>query len=163
MEQGDHTVFPVTYGEGRPPVAENEIALSSLCAEDLGMKVGDSLILEEGANQWKYKITGIYSDITNGGKTAKAAWLPMEEPVMWSIFYVSLKESASKETWIANYSSQLPEEGIHAKTVDIQTYVNTTYGQTIGQVQKAAKMTKVAALLVIFVVVILFTLSLIHI
>lgn len=68
---------------------------------------------------------------------------------------MSLKESASKETWIANYSSQLPEEGIHAKTVDIQTYVNTTYGQTIGQVQKAANMTKVAALLVIFGVEIL--------
>ena len=50
MEQGDHTVFPLAYGEGRPPVAENEIALSSLCVEDLGMKVGDSLILEEGAN-----------------------------------------------------------------------------------------------------------------
>ena len=145
------------YTEKLSAVEANEISLSSLCAEEYGVDVGDVMLLEAGENQWKYKITGIYSDITNGGKTAKAAWLPVKEPVMWSIFYVTLKEGVSKEHWIADYTAQLPGEGIHAKTVAIQSYVENTYGQTIRQVQKAATMTKAAALLVIFVVVILFT------
>ena len=119
------------YTEKLSAVEANEISLSSLCAEEYGVDVGDVMLLEAGENQWKYKITGKYSDITNGGKTAKAAWLPVKETVMWSIFYVTLKEGVSKEHWIADYTAQLPGEGIHAKTVAIQSYVENTYGQTI--------------------------------
>lgn len=41
VEMGDHAVFSVRYSEGRLPVMDNEIALSSLNAEGLGVSVGD--------------------------------------------------------------------------------------------------------------------------
>lgn len=40
VEQGDHTVFPVSYAKGDAPRANNEIALSYLCAEELGLSLG---------------------------------------------------------------------------------------------------------------------------
>lgn len=36
VEMGDHTIFPVEYSEGTPPILEHEIALSSLNAKELG-------------------------------------------------------------------------------------------------------------------------------
>lgn len=38
VELGDHSIFPIEYSEGRIPSAENEIALSTLNAEELNKK-----------------------------------------------------------------------------------------------------------------------------
>ena len=96
VEQGDHTIFPVAYTKGAVPNEENEIALSWLCAEELGFDLGDTLLLLVGETPQEYTVCGIYPDITNGGKTAKAASLPGEGPLMWSVCYVSLKEGIQK-------------------------------------------------------------------
>ena len=48
VEQGDHTIFPVAYTKGAAPNGENEIALSRLCAEELGFDLGDTLLLLVG-------------------------------------------------------------------------------------------------------------------
>ena len=157
VEQGDHTIFPVTYAEGAAPRKKGEIALSYLCAEELGMSVGDTLALSAKDGEYEYRICGIYSDITNGGKTAKAAVLPTEGELMWGICYVSLEDQVEKESWILEYTDIASDQGISAQTVDIQEYVEDTYGQTIREVRMAARVAILMAILVIVVVVILFT------
>ena len=157
VEQGDHTVFPVSYAKGEAPEAKNEIALSYLCAEDLGFDLGDTLLLLTDETPQEYTVCGIYSDITNGGKTAKAASLPGGGATMWSVFYVSLKEGVPKEQWLPAWTQILSDSGISAKAVDIQEYVTDTYGQTIQEIRMAAWTAVLAAALVMFVVVVLFT------
>lgn len=157
VEQGNHTIFPVTYAQGGAPEEKNEIALSYLYADELGLSVGDRLLLSIDEKTQEYTICGIYSDITNGGKTAKAASLHDDGPLMWSVFYVSLKNSAEKEQWISEYTEILSDSGISAKAVDIQEYVIGTYGQTIQEIRLAAGVAGLAAVAVMFVVVILFT------
>lgn len=157
VEQGDHTVFPVTYAQGEAPKEKNEIALSYLCADELKLSVGDRLFLLIDENLQEYTVCGIYSDITNGGKTAKAAYLHGEGPLMWSVFYVSLKDGTVKGQWLADCTGKLSDGGISAKAVDIQEYVADTYGQTIREIRMAARVTALAAALVMFVVVVLFT------
>ena len=105
VEVGDHTVFPVSYVKGTAPVTETELALSSLNAKELGLSVGDHLQLLIGSEKRTHTICGIYSDITNGGKTAKAGGAAMQDetPVMWSILYVSLNPSVQSEQWLAEY------------------------------------------------------------
>ena len=127
VEQGDHTVFPVTYAKGEAPKAKNEIALSYLCAEELGLSLGDTLLLLTEEAPQEYTVCGIYSDITNGGKTAKAASLPGGGAPMWSVVYVSLKEGTPKEQWLSAWTRILSDRGISAKAVDIQEYVTETY------------------------------------
>ncbi|MGN0315716.1 MAG: FtsX-like permease family protein [Fusicatenibacter sp.] len=157
VEQGSHTTFPVTYAEGEAPKEKNEIALSYLCANELGVSLGDELLLSIEETPQEYIICGIYSDITNGGKTAKAVYLPGDGPVIWSVFYVSLREGVEKNQWLSEYERILSESGISAKAVDIQEYVADTYGQTIREIRMAAWVAVAAAGLVMFVVVVLFT------
>ena len=156
VETGDHTMFPVNYAEGKAPSEAGEIALSYLCAEELGVAVGDRLQLQGSETTQTYRICGIYSDITNGGKTAKAAVAPEEEPVMWSVFYLSLREGTDKKQWLSEYQERLGvEKGIGIKAVDIGAYVTATYGQTIRQVRLAAYVACGMASAVLFLVLFL--------
>ena len=157
VEQGDHTVFPVSYAKGEAPKAKNEIALSYLCAEELGFDLGDKFLLLTDETLREYTVCGIYSDITNGGKTAKSASLPGGDDPMWSVFYVSLKEGVPKEQWLSAWTQILSDSGISAKAVDIQEYVTDTYGQTIQEIRMASWAAVLASILVMFVVVMLFT------
>ena len=157
VEQGDHSIFPVSYAKGDAPKAKNQIALSYLCAEELGFDLGDTLLLFTAENPQEYTVCGIYSDITNGGKTAKAAFLPNGGTSMWSVFYLSLKEGVSKAQWLSDWTQTLSDHGISAKAVDIQEYVAGTYAQTIQEVRMAARAAVFAAALVMFVVVASFT------
>lgn len=150
VEAGDHSIFPVSFQEGTLPMEENEIALSSMNGEELGLSVGDKLCLWHQGREKVYTVCGIYSDITNGGKTAKVYGTGDESPVVWSVLCVSLKESAAKEQWMERYRQ------IGADVTDIGDYVKNTYGQTLEQTQLASRVSAGAALSVIGVVTMLF-------
>ncbi len=150
VEMGDHTIFPVRYSEGTPPVMDNEIALSSLNAKELGLSVGDSLPLRINGAETLYTISGIYPDITNGGKTAKISSSANNSPVIWSVLYVSLKDRVSIPRWMETYSQTA------ADVTDIEDYVRDTYGPTLDQLQLASRGAMLIAVLVAFVVIALF-------
>lgn len=166
VETGSHGVFPVEYLEGRLPEKQGEIALSVMNARELGLSVGDSMGMEEHGVIKNYRVCGIYSDITNGGKTAKAYDAGGDGPVMWSVLYVSLKDFAEKteenpagrqagyfvkksagdfgekEKWMEKYRA------MGADVTHIADYVQDTYGQTLGQLRLARR---AAALIAAFV------------
>ena len=150
VELGDHSVFPVAYQKGRQPEKNGELALSCLLAQDYGLTPGDEITLFTDGREKDYVICGIYSDITNGGKTAKAVWQEDNEPVSWSISYFSLKEGTDRERWMREWEQKLSAEGIRADVVDIQEYVRNTYGPTIEQVRLAAGAAAGMAVSVIF-------------
>ncbi len=133
METGDHSIFPVSFSAGTLPTGENEIALSSLNAEELKLSVGDTLDLNVNGKKSGYTVCGIYSDITNGGKTAKIRNRPDTAPVIWSVLYVSLKESTDKEQWMAQY------RGMGVDVTDVEDYVQDTYEQTLAQLRLASR------------------------
>lgn len=150
VESGDHLVFPVSYSAGTPPAKDGEIALSSLNAEELGLSVGDTLLLLADGEKKGYRVCGIYADITNGGKTAKISGKADQAPVIWSILYVSLKESADKEQWMKLYNA------MGADVTDLADYVQDTYAQTLAQIDLASRVAAGIAVLVIAVVLLLF-------
>lgn len=150
VEMGDHMVFPVRYSEGRLPVMDDEIALSSLNAEGLGLSVGDPLWLRIDGEEIRYSVCGIYSDITNGGKTAKIAGRVSGAPVIWSVLYVSLKAPEDSIGWIETYSQ------VGADVTDLADYVQDTYGPTLTQLGLASRGAMLIAVLVAFVVTALF-------
>lgn len=150
VELGDHSVFPVAYQKGRQPEKNGELAVSYLLAQDYGLAPGDKITLFTDGKEKDYLVCGIYSDITNGGKTAKALWQEDNEPVSWSVCYFSLKEGTDRETWMREWEQKLAAEGIKADVVDIQEYVRDTYGPTIEQVRLAAGAAAGMAVSVIF-------------
>lgn len=152
MEQGDHRRFPVTYSKGREPNCEREVALSYLLSEELELYPGDEIFVNMAGKYEKCKITGVYSDITNGGKTTKifADNLDNEENVMWRIAYITLTEDASQKEFIDKYI----DEG--AEVVDISSRIIGTYGPTIKQVQKVSLLVKMVSSVIILLVIMMF-------
>lgn len=150
VEMGDHTIFPVEYSEGTPPILEHEIALSSLNAKELGLSVGDALPLKIGGEEIRCTVCGIYSDITNGGKTAKMSGRRDHGPVIWSVLYVSLQDPSASARWMEAYGQA------GADVTDIGDYVRDTYGPTLAQIRRASMGAVLIAILVAFVVIALF-------
>ena len=162
IENGDHGQYPVSYSEGSWPAEKDEIALSMLNASELGAGIGDYVtvrIRQNGAEKTvRCRVCGIYSDVTNGGKTAKACFEDQDnsEPPMWSIIYVTLKDPDAAAEWIDRYQRLTQGYDASIRVTDISQYLKATYGQTIIRVQKAAVLTMLASCLVLAIVVLLF-------
>jgi putative ABC transport system permease protein len=162
IENGDHSRFPVRYIEGRYPYTADEIALSILNSKEMNVNVGDVIRIHKdlGDNHKALvscKVCGIYSDVTNGGKTAKACFADFEDkkPVMWSIIYLSLKDENLADKWVEDYQSEHSSFDDGIKAVKIADYILGTYGQTIRNIRKAAIISGISACLILFVVMLL--------
>ena len=162
IENGDHSRFPVRYTEGRYPENDREIALSVLNAEEMGVKLGDEIIvckeMKDGtAEEISCSVCGIYSDITNGGKTAKACMKDPDDatPVMWSIIYLSLADEHLAGEWTKEYQDRYSSFESGVKVTLIADYLKGTYGQTIRNISKAAAVSSVMACFVLFIVMLL--------
>ena len=162
IENGDHSRFPVRYLEGSYPNNADEIALSILNSKEMNVNIGDTIrIYKDFGDNYTIpvscKVCGIYSDITNGGKTAKSYFSGIDDkkPVMWSIIYLSLKDKNIADIWVEDYRAKYSLHGDGIKVVKIADYITGTYGQTIRNIQKAVIMSVISACLILFVVMLL--------
>lgn len=147
VETGDLEAFPVTCDKGRLPEKENELALSVLAARELNLEPGDTLQLEDQTEP--FVISGLYSDITNGGKTAKALHLETEQNPVWTVGYVSLKDSTDPQSWMESMS------GAGIPVTSIRDYVRQTYAQTLHQLDLASQLAAFTGLFILCVVMFL--------
>ncbi len=134
IEIGDHSVFPLTYAMGTMPTKENEIALSSIQADAMQKSIGDKISILKDGQAVELVISGIYSDITNGGKTAKAVFKDTNEEVMWSVIGIQVDDQTKIDATIRDYTKRFP----YAKISGIDTYVQMTFGTTIQSLKKAS-------------------------
>lgn len=88
VELRDHTQFLLEYSKGRAPTGKDEFALSVINARELSKTIGDSVPLLVNGEEKVFAISGIYSDITNGGKTAKVAFTDDTAETMWSVINI---------------------------------------------------------------------------
>lgn len=148
VELGDHSIFPVAYSKGSGPAADNEIALSMVNADGLGKKVGDVITLMIDGKAKELTVCGIYSDITNGGKTAKGVFTTRSSEIMWSVIYAELSDQSLTGAKVAEYADRFN----FAKVSGIDEYVTQTFGSTISSVGRAS-WAAIAVMLIINVLV----------
>lgn len=152
VELGDHAVFPLAYAAGRAPVAENEIALSVMQASELGKQVGDVLPLIIAGQEEHLTVSGLYSDVTNGGKTAKAVFSDSSADIMWSVISAELADTALLDAKIAEYAGRFA----FAKVSDIDDVIVQTYGSTMNSIGRAAYAAVGVALTIALLITLLF-------
>jgi putative ABC transport system permease protein len=152
IELGDHSAFPIEYSEGRAPGRDDEIALSAINASELGKKVNDVITLVIEGKEKHLSVTGIYSDVTNGGKTAKAVFTDNSVSVMWAIVCVELLDQSLVGSKVSQYSDEFD----FAKTSDIDEFVSQTLGSTINSVEIASYAAVAVALVIMVLVTLLF-------
>ena len=150
VELGDHAVFPLSYVDGRAPAAADEIALSVLNASGLGKRVGDTVTLLVGGQETTLTVSGTYSDVTHGGRSAKAVFADDSADTMWSVVTADLEDPARVDEKVAEYDRRFD----FAKVSDVEEFVRQTYGATTGAIGRAA----VAAIAVALALALLITL-----
>lgn len=151
IETGDHEVFPLNYQTGRAPQSEDEIALSINEADGVGVDVGHNVNVKVGEEERSFTVSGIYQDITNGGKTAKARF-ELPDEALWQVIYVETRDEES----VASLTDDLAAAHPGAKITDVQHYASETMGGTISQMRNVSIVAAVAGIGVAFLIVALF-------
>ena len=109
IETGDFSVFPLNYLEGSAPDREGEISLSHANAGEDGLnkKVGEEVVVKAGRTEEILKVSGIYQDVTNGGKTAKAynSLRVNEEAVLWYVVYMDVAAGVDEQEKMDYYQN----------------------------------------------------------
>lgn len=146
VELGDHALFPIQYTSGRLPLHENEIAVSSLQAEALTIDVGDSLHLLKNGQPNNLIITGIYSDITNGGKTAKAVFKEEHLEPIWISVLLTISEDDPTAV-LDRYRSDFSD----LKIIESQQYVKEVFKQILDALHRMTLLSMTLAVAICFV------------
>jgi putative ABC transport system permease protein len=133
IETGDFGLFPLNYLEGRAPKDMDEISLSYANAskDGLNKKVGDEVVVKVNGKEKAMKVCGIYQDITNGGKTAKAhTSLGLnEDNLLWYIVSMDMALGVDIDEKMNYYQKTYDS----AQVNDIKEYTQQTLGNIINQ------------------------------
>jgi len=157
VENGDESVFPLEYLEGNAPNenasnGSKEMALSYLEASELGKKVGDSMEVDYQDKTLLFTISGIYQDITYGGKTAKAAIDFNENDVQVYIIYLDVSDSVN----IQEKTNELRSILTDSKITPISEFISQTLGGIIDNMSLVEGAAIVISLLLITLITVMF-------
>ena len=157
IETGDFSLFPLDYVNGTAPQQENEIALSYLNAGEMEKQIGDTVTLVIEGQEREMVVSGIYQDITNGGRTAKAALPYNPQTVLWYTINLNLAADANIEEKVAEYSQLFDQ----ARITDTASFVSQTVGNTVQQLTNVTIVTVVVGLALSVLITSLFMMMLI--
>ncbi|MBY2479102.1 ABC transporter permease [Clostridioides difficile] len=144
IENGNFKTFPLTYVKGSAPTKENEIALSVINANELEKSIGDNLSIFSKGKELTLTVSGIYQDITYGGKTAKAMLPSKKDNVLWHVINLNLKPGVNVADKLEQYSiSYYP-----AKVTDINNYISQTLSSIINQLRLVIKLAVVISIVI---------------
>jgi len=157
IETGDFSLFPLDYVNGTAPQQENEIALSYLNANEMEKQIGDTVTLVIEGQERAMVVSGIYQDVTNGGRTAKATLPYNPQAVLWYTINLDLVSDANIEEKVLAYSQLFGS----ARITDMAGYVSQTMGNTVQQLKTVTMVTVVVGLAVSVLITSLFLMMLI--
>ena len=109
----------LTILDGREPVHENEIAITEVSAEDMGVSIGDSIHLGYTDGDHEYLITGTYQTMMNMGA---GMWLPEVAKPDGSYlagvyaFQIALDNPEQREAAVKALEKEFPEIKIYQGT-----------------------------------------------
>jgi putative ABC transport system permease protein len=149
VENGDFNVFPLQYLKGSSPKDAYEIALSYLNAVELNKNVGDYVSVFYKDVELTLYVSGIYQDITYGGKTAKANIEFDPSDVEVYIIYIDLIKNVDIDQKVTELRT-ITELG---KITPIKAFVN----QTLGGIQSNLHLVKNASAFISIVLIIIIT------
>ncbi len=147
---GDFDVFPIDYVNGKAPSKSNEMALSYLSSSELKKDVGDPIVLIANGKRQDMVISGVYQDITNGGKTAKAKIAPDYDKVVW--YNINLNVNSDIPNKVQEYNTTFD----NLKVTDIEGYIDQTFSSIIDQLQLLTVTAILIAVLITILITVLF-------
>ncbi|WP_145978597.1 FtsX-like permease family protein [Granulicoccus phenolivorans] len=154
IESGDLAMFPIRYATGQQPSAPDQLALSTMQAQQLGARVGDPVVVRPpgGGQPLALTVVGIYSDVTNGGRTAKMVAPHTSTQVMWSTLLADVVPGADPAAVVGAYAAANPD--LRVSSVD--DYVQATMGGTAQVLRDASVISLLVGLAIAALITALF-------
>lgn len=148
----DFQTFPLSYVSGKAPQNNKEIALSSMNAEEFDVTVGDKLTILLANKATLLTVSGIYQDVTNGGKTSKAMLASENSNILWHTINFDVKDKLK----IKQIKKKLEQQFKHIKVTDTNEYIQQTLGGVFKQVTMISIVALVLGLLIASLVTTMF-------
>lgn len=133
IDTGRNAGMGLTYLDGENPKNESQIALSYLMAEELDKAVGSTLEIIAGGEVQRFTVSGIYQDVTSGGRTAKTVCPFSDEAAEKYSYGITLSASAP-DGFAADLRGQL---GGGYSVENMEEFLGQTLGGVIAQVRRA--------------------------
>ena len=152
IDIGDHEAFPMKYLSGHGPTTNDEVSLSYSQAQVTGAKEGSTVTVQTADGKKDLTVTGVYQEITNNGKTAKATF-DDGAPALWQIIYANFRSSDQASAVARDLRQEYP--GVQA--IGMNQYASQFFGATGSQVRLITTMACVIALGLSFLITVLFT------
>ena len=153
IDTGEEAGKGIRYLTGLAPATETEIALSCLMAEQLGKNQGESVTIVCQDKEQEFLISGIYQDVTSGGKTAKAVYEFPETEAEKYAFEVNLGKEPDSRERVAVWREELGK----GYTVEyMEDFIGQTLGGVTAQVRQAAYAAFVIGICLIGMIVMLY-------
>lgn len=137
IDTGSSAGEGLKYLSGSRPETDYEIVLSSLMAEELNKIVGDKMWLLSDGMEKECIVSGIYQDVTSGGRTAKMMCEFPEETAEKYAFQIQMSENADVSKSIENWQKLL---GSGYSIEKMEEFLSQTLGGVSAQVKKASMM-----------------------
>ncbi len=135
VESGDLSAFQLNYVKGNPPKTDFEISLSELMSKELDTNINDSITVVIDEKEVEMTVSGMYQDITNGGRTAKTKYVPKSNHnTLWYIIYADYDKNVDVESKNKFYENKFKNLE-NVKVISITNYVNQTLGGLISSVK----------------------------
>ena len=152
VQNGDNAVFPLAYLEADAPVESNEMALSYLNAVALGKTVGDSITVIYQGKEHIFRVSGIYQDITYGGKTSKAAIDFDTADIESYMIYLDVRDGVDIDQKTAEIRAALPD----SKITPVDEFVFQTLSGIVENMSLVEGLAIVISLLLTILITVMF-------
>ncbi len=152
IDIGNHGAFPMKYISGHRPTTDDEVSLSYSQAKATGAKEGSTVTVQTAGGDKDLTVTGVYQDITNNGKTAKATF-DDGAPALWQVIYADAHSTDQASAFARDLNEKYP--GVQA--IGMNQYASQFFGATGSQVHRITMMACAIALGLSFLITVLFT------
>lgn len=144
IETGDFSKFPLAYLHGQAPSQKHEIALSYAAAHQQDATLDDTIEVRINGNSQLFTVSGIYQDITNGGKSAKTACELKDRIPIRNVININFKEGVDPVEKMNEYQQQFQ----NVKTTDMEGYVTQTMSALLQQITQIVRIAIMLALVI---------------
>ena len=152
IDIGNHGAFPMKYISGHRPTTDDEVSLSYSQAKATGAKEGSTVTVQTADGDKDLTVAGVYQDITNNGKTAKATF-DDGAPALWQVIYADTHSTGQASAFARDLNERYP--GVQA--IGMNQYASQFFGATGSQVHRITMMACAIALGLSFLITVLFT------
>lgn len=144
--------------EGKKPETEKEISLSCLMAEELEKSVGDTVLLLSEGTQREFTVSGIYQDVTSGGRTAKAVRnFAGEEAEQYTFQVMVGKENRQQAEKLNEQMASWREQLGNGYSIEnMEEFLDQTLGGVTSQIAKGAAAAFLIGICLTVLIVLLF-------